>query len=480
MLGELAFESRMTARSLLLMMLIAFLSALLGVAAGRWITLSDLSSASQYDEAYQNLSLRTFASSAPTDFIAASNRVIPAVASVRAYHPGSLLSGFENGSSTSGSAVVISSNGYIATNNHVVDGARRIRVTLPDRREFNARVIGVDESTDLALLKVDAENLTPASFGNSDSLQVGEWVLAIGNPYSLNSTVTTGIVSAKGRSIDVLRADDRIESFIQTDAAVNPGNSGGALVNTAGELIGINTAIITNSGRHEGYAFAIPGNLARRVLNDLRDYGEVKRAVMGIWIQGINDAQAKQLRLPSAKGAVITDLTPEGPAALGGLAMGDVLIAINDIEVNSSPEMQEQLSRYRPGERVRVSYIRNGRVRELSILLRDKRNQPGLLVSERSDDLLHRLGFQVRGLTYEEYDRFPQGGVKIVSIFGGTPVARTNMRQGFIVTGINGKAVSNLEDFFDHLIRSETILFKGLYEGFGGDYYYQVPPFENQ
>ena len=461
----LTFSSGMTPRPLWTIVAVAFFSALLGVVAGRYY-LGPADSGAGEGTSVTVARPGTFAGSAPTDFIGASERVIPAVVSVHAYHSGQSV--------TSGSAVIISANGYIATNHHVVEGARRIRVTLQDRREFNAKVIGVDESTDLALLKVEAKGLAAATFGNSDSLRVGEWVLAVGNPYSLNSTVTTGIVSAKGRSIDVLRTDDRIESFIQTDAAVNPGNSGGALVNTAGELIGINTAIITNSGRHEGYAFAIPGNLARRVLNDLRDYGEVKRAVMGAWIQGINDAQAKLLRLPSARGAVITDLTPDGSAARSGLELGDVLIAINGTEINSSPEMQEQLSRYRPGQRVRVTYIRNGRTRERNILLRDKSNQPGLLVSERSDDLLQRLGLQIRGLTYEEYARFPAGGVKVVGVDPNGPIDRLNMRPGFIINGLNGRPVANVEQFVLELSSRDVYLIKGGYADAPAEYYFQL------
>ena len=466
------FSARMTLKSGWTLILVAFFSALLGVVAGRYLV--NPAGEASLLKAQDELRLRTFASSAPTDFIAASEQVIPAVVSVRAYTAEGLDSGLGAGAVTSGSAVIISANGYIATNHHVVEGAKRIRVTLQDRREYNATLIGVDESTDLALLKVEAEGLAAATFGNSDSLRVGEWVLAVGNPYSLNSTVTTGIVSAKGRSIDVLQTDDRIESFIQTDAAVNPGNSGGALVNTAGELIGINTAIITNSGRHEGYAFAIPGNLARRVLNDLRDYGEVKRAVMGAWIQGINDAQAKLLRLPSTRGAVITELTPEGSAARSGLELGDVLVAINGVPINSSPEMQEQLSRYRPGEKVRVTYIRNGRTRKRNVLLRDKSNQPGLLVSERSEDLLARLGAGVRGLTYEEYAQFPAGGVRIIAIDPRGPIGRMNVQSGFIVTGLNGRPVSNVEQFLLELSSRDTYLIKGRYAPDGGEYYYQV------
>ncbi|THH41266.1 trypsin-like peptidase domain-containing protein [Neolewinella litorea] len=463
----------MSLRTLLVFAVACFASAILGVAAGRYFVPVTSAAPPVVNPSREDLRLRTFASTTPTNFITAAERVIPAVVSVRSYMRDALVSGAGGSSVTTGSAVIISSDGLVATNNHVIEGARRVRVTLQDRREFNARVIGVDESTDLALLKINATDLPAVFFGNSDSLRVGEWVLAVGNPYSLNSTVTTGIVSAKGRSIDVLRPDDRIESFIQTDAAVNPGNSGGALVNTAGELIGINTAIITNSGRHEGYAFAIPGNLARRVLNDLRDYGEVQRAVLGVWIQGINDAQAKRLQLPTASGALITDLTPDGPAARAGLQMGDVMTAINGVAINSSPEMQEQLSRYRPGQRVRVTFIRQGRSRSKTVLLRDKSNRPGQLVSERSDDRLHLLGFELRDLNVGEWNTFPHGGVRVVSIFRDSPIAATQMNAGFVITSLNGQPVVGLDDLVRRIKQVERPLFGGIYEGYEGEYYYR-------
>ena len=459
----------MPIRTLLTFVVACFVSALLGVYVGRLLPEARPAPVNSDREA---LRLRTFASTTPTDFTAAADRTTPAVVSVRSFLRDG-LSGEAPGGSTAGSAVIVSPDGYIATNNHVIEGARRVRVTLQDRREFDARVIGVDQPTDLALLKIAADSLPTIGFGNSDSLRVGEWVLAVGNPYSLNSTVTTGIVSAKGRSIDVLRADDRIESFIQTDAAVNPGNSGGALVNTAGELIGINTAIITNSGRHEGYAFAIPGNLARRVINDLRDFGEVQRAVLGAWIQGINDAQAKQLRLPAARGALITDVNPDGPADRAGLRVGDVMTAINGVDINSSPEMQEQLSRYRPGQRVQVTYIREGHLRDVPILLRDKRNRPGQLVSDYGDDLLHVLGFELRDLTEEEYAQHPGGGVRVVSIFRGSPVAATNMAAGFTITTLNGSSVGNLAGLLRRLRESDAYLFGGTYENYTGEYFYR-------
>lgn len=318
----------------------------------------------------------------PADFSTAAGRVTPAVVFVRSY-PAS-VSRLEPSvrHTTTGSGVIIDPEGLIATNKHVIEGASRIRVVLEDKREFDAQVVGIDEATDLALLRVKAKEPLPAlTFGDSDSLRIGEWVLAVGNPFSLNATVTAGIVSGKGRSIDVLEPEDRIESFIQTDAAVNPGNSGGALVNALGDLVGINTAILTNSGRDEGFAFAIPGNLARRVLLDLRDFGEVRRAILGAYVQNINAAQARQLGMTSARGVLITGMQPRSPALRAGLQVDDVLTQFNGVLINSPAELQEQLSRYLPGDRIRVHYFRAGRERSLNVLLRDKKNGIRKLVS---------------------------------------------------------------------------------------------------
>ncbi|WP_020571210.1 trypsin-like peptidase domain-containing protein [Neolewinella persica] len=423
----------------------------------------------------EDLRLRTFTSSSPTNFIAAAEGVTPAVVSIRCF--GQRTSRVEPNAfvTTTGSGVIIDADGLIATNNHVIEGAERIRVLMEDKREFDAEVIGVDESTDLALLRIRPSGKLPTlTFGNSDSLRVGEWVLAVGNPFSLNSTVTAGIVSAKGRSIDVLEAADRIESFIQSDAAVNPGNSGGALVNTNGELVGINTAILTNSGRHEGFAFAIPGNLASRVLQDLQQFGEVKRARLGVYIQAVNDAQAKRLGLKSATGVLITNLTPNGAALRAGLEVGDVMTALNGVAISSAPEMQEQLSRYRPGQKIRVSYIRNGRKRSATALLRDKANRTKALVSHQEDDLLHQLGFEVRSLTEQEASLFPKSGVYVMSIFRNSPIEATNMNVGFVISEVNGQAIRTLAEFMVLLGKEGELLFKGSYEGYEGDYYYRV------
>ncbi|MBK7870606.1 MAG: trypsin-like peptidase domain-containing protein [Saprospiraceae bacterium] len=232
---------------------------------------------------------------------------------------------------------------------------------MQDKRTLVARVVGIDETTDLALLRVNYNGLKALSIGDSDRLEVGEWVLAVGNPFDLNSTITAGIVSAKARNINILKGQYSIESFIQTDAVVNPGNSGGALVNTRGELIGVNTAIISESGGYEGYSFAIPSNLVRKVVNDLREFGEVKRAVLGVNIADVNSRIAAELSLPSVEGVYVTNVNQGSSAFEAGLRAGDVIISVNSAKIASMPELQEQVALFRPGDRVSLEYYRGGR-----------------------------------------------------------------------------------------------------------------------
>lgn len=260
-----------------------------------------------------------------------------------------------------GSGVIIGSDGYIVTNNHVVEDAQDIVVTLNDKREFKATIVGTDPQTDLALIKIDAENLPSLSFGNSDEVRIGEWVLAVGNPFNLTSTVTAGIVSAKARNLGILGENTTVESFIQTDAAVNQGNSGGALVNASGELIGINSAIASGDGYFTGYSFAIPSNLARKIVDDLRKYGSVQRAVIGINVSEIDFERAQQLQLPKVQGLEIASVLAEGSAENAGLAAGDILTAIDGREINSVSELREVVSQYSPGDTISISYLRDGR-----------------------------------------------------------------------------------------------------------------------
>lgn len=305
------------------------------------------------------------------DFRSISRRVTPAVVNIVSRGAtGYRLSG--------GSGVIISSGGYIITNNHVIQDASKIDVTLNNRRTYSAMVVGKDPQTDLALIKIDEINLQPLSYANSDLVDVGEWVLAVGNPFNLASTVTAGIVSAKARNINILTGSYAVESFIQTDATVNPGNSGGALVNTNGELIGINTAIITESGLSEGYSFAIPSNLVKKVITDLMRYGEVQRAILGVQIDEVTAEIAADKKLPNVAGVLIRNVTEGGGASESDLRAGDVIVSINGVPTPSVPELQEQIARYNPGDRVSLEFYRSGRqVRKDGVQLK-KLNEKGI------------------------------------------------------------------------------------------------------
>lgn len=260
----------------------------------------------------------------------------------------------------SGSGVIISEDGYIVTNNHVIDKARNIEVVLNDKRSYSATLVGTDPNTDIALLKIEENNLPWIAFGNSDSLQVGEWVLAVGNPFNLTSTVTAGIVSAKARSINIINSDMKIESFIQTDAAVNPGNSGGALVNTRGELVGINTAIASQTGSYAGYSFAVPVTIVSKVVSDLKLYGTVQRGLMGVQIADISSELYNQKHLTTMQGVYVGNVIQGSAAAKAGLQVGDVIIAIDGKSIDGTAQLQETIGQHRPGDTIQVRYIRNG------------------------------------------------------------------------------------------------------------------------
>ncbi|TXB61801.1 Do family serine endopeptidase [Phaeodactylibacter luteus] len=420
---------------------------------------------------------RSFLSSAPTDFSAAADRVIPAVVNIKTVQSSGNfdLWGSPAVGSASGSGVIISEDGYIVTNNHVIEDSDEIEVTLNDKREYEAELIGTDPSTDLALIKIKAQGLPALEFGNSDSLRVGEWVLAIGNPFNLESTVTSGIVSAKGRSIDILEGQDRIESFIQTDAAVNPGNSGGALANTNGELIGINTAIITRSGRYEGYSFAVPINLVRKVVRDLRDYGVVQRGILGVFIDEMTNELAKKLGLENVEGVYINRVTPGSGADDAGLEKGDVIIGINGVKTKTLPEMQEQLGRYRPGNAIQVEIIRDKARTVKEVVLKNKSNSTALVTSQNADILLE-LGFEVRELSRQESRRLKAEGVKVISIYRGSRIERTNMDPGFVITKVDNRAVNSVDELVALLEQSSgKVMLEGIYEGYAGEYYYAFP-----
>jgi Do/DeqQ family serine protease len=272
----------------------------------------------------------------------------------------------------SGSGVIISDKGYIVTNNHVVADADEIEVVLNDKRSFKADVVGKDPNTDLALIKIQADGLSPVKIGNSDGVRVGEWVLAVGNPFNLNSTVTAGIVSAKGRNINLLGGNTAIESFIQTDAAVNPGNSGGALINSKGELIGINTAIASQTGSFAGYSFAVPVNIMNKVVKDFMEFGEVQRGFIGVQIREVDAELAKEKGLKEPKGVYVDALTPNGAADKAGIEKGDVIKSVDGKEINSVSSLQEYVGSHRPGDEVKVMLQRDGKDKEIGVILRNK------------------------------------------------------------------------------------------------------------
>lgn len=369
----------------------------------------------------------------------------------------------------SGSGVLISPDGYIATNNHVIQDAASVEVTLFDNRTFAAEVVGTDISTDLALLKIKGDELPHLRFGNSDQVRVGQWVLAVGNPMDLTSTVTAGIVSAKGRNIDLLRNDSRfaIESFIQTDAAVNKGNSGGALVNIQGELVGINTAIASRTGYYAGYSFAIPASIARKVMEDLLAYGEVRRGYLGVSIRPVDAALAEEEGLSILKGAYVTDIDPELGAYAAGIRVGDVITSVNGILVNSSSELQEQVSRYRPGDRVEISLYRGKDQFAYQVELRAMQT----VTRAALRTTLEYRGSVFRLPTEEELSKLEvKHGIMVDQ--AGDKMSRNGIQKGFVITEVDGEAVHSIEDLEKALLDSgEYITIKGLYsEGMVASY----------
>ncbi|MEM6643476.1 MAG: Do family serine endopeptidase [Bacteroidota bacterium] len=361
-----------------------------------------------------------------------------------------------------GSGVIISSDGYIVTNNHVVDNASEIEVVLNDNRSYDAQIVGLDKSTDLAVIKVEQEDLAAINYGNSESINVGEWVLAIGNPYEFRSTVTAGIVSAKGRNINILGGGSSIESFIQTDAAVNPGNSGGALVNLKGELVGINTAIASPSGAFAGYSFAVPVTLVQKVVADLVEYGEVQRALLNIKIGDVNAEIADRFDLDVLRGVYVSEVVSGGAADRAGMEEGDVIIAIDQKVVNNVAQLQETVAIKRPGDKIDVRFIRNGKEKVVEATLRNMDNT--FAVVEARDE------FEIEGATFREVSSGIKeqleldGGVQITELRPGK-WRDVRMREGFIITAIDNEKIETLEDLESYFrnARQDGILIEGIY-----------------
>lgn len=374
-----------------------------------------------------------------------------------------------------GSGVIITDNGYILTNHHVVSDADEIEVILNDRRSYEATIVGSDPQTDLALLKIKEENLRFVKFGNSDSTETGEWVVAVGNPFNLASTVTAGIISAKARSINILRNQGAIESFIQTDAAVNPGNSGGALVKLNGELIGINTAIATPTGVYAGYAFAIPSNIAKKIVDDLLNYGIAQRGYLGVIIRDLDGKLAKELNLNRTTGVYVDSLDEEGAGKKGGIRERDVIIKINDIPVNSAPELQEIIARKRPGDPIKVLLIRDGKEKELTIALKSKEGTTELVKKEQPE-ILKTLGLELSELSARDKRKYGvTNGIKVDKIYNGGKIKKlTDMREDFIITKVNNKVIGSIEEFIKQVEigAGGGIMIEGKYPGDPLIYYY--------
>lgn len=343
-----------------------------------------------------------------------------------------------------GSGVIISEDGYIVTNNHVVDGADKLEVLFNDNSSYDARIIGTDEASDLALIKVDAQNLTPITFGDSETVKIGEWVLAVGNPFGFNSTVTAGIVSAKARSLGQNHKGNlSIESFIQTDAALNPGNSGGALVNLKGELIGINSAIYSNTGSYSGFSFAIPTTIVKKVMADIRQYGTVQRAVLGASVRELDSKIAKEKGITAVKsGLLIASVNDMSTAKELGLQEDDVITAINGVNVANHAQLVEQLNKFRPGDKVTVTYYRNNKKIEKTATLR---NQTGSTSITKKGDF-SELGCAFMKLTAETKTRLGiSNGVQVKGLKAGA-IRDAGVKEGFIITAVNDVPVNSSED----------------------------------
>lgn len=372
-----------------------------------------------------------------------------------------------------GSGVIISDKGYIVTNNHVIDQADEIEVTLHNNQTYKAKVVGTDPSTDVALLQIREDDLDAVSLGNSDLVEVGQWVMAVGNPFNLNSTVTAGIISAKGRNINIIDDKSAIEAFIQTDAAINPGNSGGALVNLEGELIGMNTAIASPTGSYAGYGFAIPANIINKVVEDLMKYGMVQRAYLGIMVRDVNSSLQKAEKLKISEGTYVDSLMENSVAKQAGILSGDVITRVDDAPVLKSSDLLEHVGRHRPGDEIAVTVNRHGKELTFQVQLADQNGKTKLASKEEMDIL------DILGAEFEELDGATakklgiDGGVMVTELGNGLLKTQTGISEGFIITGINQKKVHSVDDIRKSLKQEKGgVLLQGIYENYPGELYY--------
>ena len=360
-----------------------------------------------------------------------------------------------------GSGVIISPDGYIVTNNHVVEGATKLKVKLNDGRSFEAELVGADPTTDVALIKIDGENLPTIPFGKSDDLRLGEWVLAIGSPFDLQSTITAGIVSAKARQLGVIPGEMSVESFIQTDAAVNPGNSGGALVNTRGELVGINTVIKSSTGSYIGYSFAVPETIVRKVVLDLKEFGVVQRAILGVRYRVIDDEfieyLGEELGISKAGGLYIDSVVEDSAAADAGLRKGDIITAIDGVATNDNSVLMERIAKCRPNDKVEIEYLRNDVKKKVTVTLKNKvgKKEP---VTRETKDIAEMLGGEFANLSKEACQELElRGGVQVTSVKQGGLLARSGVKRGFVITYINDRPVYSVDDMMKIRDKIESI-----------------------
>ena len=426
------------------------------------------------------------AAAIPTDFVEAAERTVEAVVHVKTtaervqnvYNPFNDL--FFGRPSTpqryevqgSGSGVILSEDGYIVTNNHVIKDAKEITVTTANNNEYAATLVGTDPTTDIALLKIDAEDLQKVTVANSDQVRLGQWVLAVGNPFNLTSTVTAGIISAKGRDINIIDEQSAIESFLQTDAAVNPGNSGGALVNTAGALVGINTAISSRSGSFEGYSFAVPSNLMMKVVGDLKEFGRVQRAFMGINYNEVTPALSNELDLKVNSGVYVANIVTGGAADDAGIEKGDVIINIAGKVVQTGADLTEVIGQHRPGERLSVIVNREGTNQQFDLLLKNKLGTTEMLTKE--EELKRSFGAELDDLSISEKRRLGlRYGVRVEEILGGR-FEKAGIPEGFIIVKLNNVYIENVAKF-EGLIRQfnpgDGVLIQGFDKNGNADYF---------
>lgn len=390
-----------------------------------------------------------------TDFTFAAEKTVNAVVNVKTesvieyrnpiyeFFYGDRYKGYSEPQVGIGSGVIITADGYIVTNNHVIENSQKVTVTLNDKREFEAKVVGSDHSTDLALLKIESTGLPFMTFGNSDALRIGEWVLAVGNPFNISSTVTAGIVSAKGRSMAIIDDDHRIESFIQTDASVNRGNSGGALVNLKGEMIGINTAIVSPTGGNVGISFAIPSSIVQKVVRDLIEFGAVQRAIMGVQIQDITAELAREKKIELQDGVYVAEVNDNSAAKDAGIETGDIITHINDVPVKSPSELQEMVGRFRPGDKISVLIKRNDKTKQLEVTLRNLQGDTSVVKAGTYETI---LGAKVVNLDDQEKQKLGiKYGVKVTELQEGK-LKDEGVRPGFVITQVNNKPVYSVEE----------------------------------